>query len=79
MNPIGTDSLWITAMFVLVFLGLWDQAFSFIVWIPADPVQEGKAITHRDTNLPQAEALRARVPNSKAALALPPAMGRTCL
>jgi hypothetical protein len=58
---------------------LWNQVLSLIVWIPADPVQEGKAITHGDTNLPQAEALRARAPNSKAALALPRAMGRTCL
>ena len=66
-------------MFLLVFLGLWNQFLSFIEWISADPVQEGRAITHGDTNLPQAEALRARAPNSKAALALPRAMGRTCL
>jgi hypothetical protein len=64
---------------MLVFLGLWNQVLSFIVWIPADSVQEGKAITHGDTNPPQAEALRARAPNSKAALALPRTMGRTCL
>ena len=51
INLIGADSLWITAVFLLVFLGLWNQVLSFIVWIPADPVQEGKAITHGDTNL----------------------------
>ena len=38
-------------MFVLIFLGLWNQVFTFIVWIPADPVQEGKAIAHGNTNL----------------------------
>ena len=39
-------------MFLLVFLGLWNQFLGFIVWIPADPVQEGKAITHGDTKEP---------------------------
>ena len=38
-------------MFLLVTFGLWNQVLSFIVWIPADPVQEGKAITHGETNL----------------------------
>ena len=38
-------------MFVLIFLGLWNQVFTFIVWIPTDPVQEGKAIAHGNTNL----------------------------
>ena len=79
VDAIGADSLGITAVFMLIFLCLWNQVFTFIVWIPADPVQEGKAITHGDTNLPQAKALRARAPNSIAALALPRAMGRTCL
>ena len=63
-------------MFLLVFLGLWNQVLNFIECIPTDPVQEGKAIPHADTNLPQAEALGARAPNSKAALASPRAMGR---
>ena len=40
-------------MFMLLFLDLWDQAFTFIVWIPADPVQEGKAIVSRHRKLNQ--------------------------
>ncbi len=38
-------------MLLLVFLGLRDQVFRLIVRIPADPVQEGKTIPHRDTDL----------------------------
>jgi hypothetical protein len=79
INPIGADSLWITAVFLLLSLGFWNQVFSFIAWIPADPMQEGKAISNGDTHLPQAEAQRARAPNTKEALALPRAMGRTCI
>ena len=77
VDAIGADLLGITAVFMRIFLCLWNQVFTFIVWIPADPVQEGEAIEHRKTNLPQAEALRARAPNSTAALGLPRAMGRT--
>ena len=73
---IGADPLGIAAVFKLTFLGLWNQVFTFNVRIPTDPVQEGKAIANGN-NLPQAEALRARAPNSTAALALPRTMGRT--
>ena len=79
VDAIGADSLGIVAILLLVFLSLWNQVFGFVVWIPADPVQESKAVSHRHTNLPQAEALRARAPNSTAALALPRTMGRKCL
>jgi hypothetical protein len=51
VNPIDIDSFGITALFLLVCLGLWNQALCFIVCIPVDPVQEGKAITHGDTSL----------------------------
>ena len=78
VDTICADSLGVAAILLLVFLSLWNQVFGFVVWIPADPVQEGKAVSHRYTNLPQAEALRARAPNSTAALALPRTMGRTC-
>jgi len=37
-------------VFLLIFLGLWNQVVALIVWIPADPVQEGKAIPHGNTN-----------------------------
>jgi len=36
---------------LFVFVGLWDQIFGLIVRIPTDPVQEGKSIPHRDTDL----------------------------
>ena len=51
IKPIGADTVWIIAVFLLVFLSLRNQILRFIVWIPADPVQEGKAITHGDTNI----------------------------
>ena len=51
IDAIGADSLGVTAMLLLVFLGLRDQVLRLIVRIPADPVQEGKAIPHRDTDL----------------------------
>ena len=79
IDAISADSLGLTAVLLLIFLGLRDQVLRLIVRIPADPVQECNAITHRDTDLPRAEALRARAPNSTAALALPRTMGRTCL
>ena len=49
IDAIGADSLGVTAMLLLVFLDLRDQVL--IVRIPADPVQEGKAIAYRDTDL----------------------------
>jgi hypothetical protein len=36
-------------MLLLVFLGLWCQVFCFVVCIPADPVQDGKAVPNRNT------------------------------
>ena len=51
VNPIDIDSIGITALFLLMCLGLWNQVLGFIVCIPADPLQEGKAITHGDTSL----------------------------
>lgn len=51
IDAIGADSLGVTAMFLLVFLGLRNQVLTLIVRIPVDPVQERKAITHRDTDL----------------------------
>jgi hypothetical protein len=51
IDAIGANSLGVTAVFLLVFLGLRDQVLRLIVRIPADPVQEGKAIPHRDTDL----------------------------
>lgn len=50
-DAISTDSLGITALFSVIFLGLQDQFLRCIVWIQADTVQEGKAIPHRDTDL----------------------------
>ena len=79
LDAIGAASLGVATILLLVFLSLWNQGFGLVVWIPADPVQEGNAVSHRHTNLPQAEALRARAPNSTAALALPRTMGRKCL
>ncbi len=79
IDTIGVDSLGVTAVLLLVFPGLWDHVLGLIMRIPADPVQESKAIAHRDTDLPRAEALWARAPNSTAALALPRTMGRTYL
>ena len=52
IDAISADSLGVTAVLLLVFLGLRDQVLRLIVRIPADPVQEGKAIAHRDTDLP---------------------------
>ena len=37
-------------MFFLVFLGLWNQVLSFVVWIPADSVQESKAVSNGHTD-----------------------------
>ena len=51
IDAISTDSFGITAVLSLIFLCLRDQVLRFIVWIPADPMQEGKAISHRDTDL----------------------------
>ena len=65
VDAICADSLGIASILLLVFLGL--------------SMQVGKAVPHRNTNLPQAEALWARAPNSTAALALPRTIGRTCL
>ena len=70
IDAISANSLGVTAVLLLVFLGLRDQVLRLIVRIPADLVQEGKAIPHRDTVL---------APNSTATLALPRTMGRTCL
>ncbi len=50
VDAIGTDSLGVTAVLLLVFLGLWDQVLRLIVRIPTDPVQEGKSIPNRDTD-----------------------------
>ena len=51
IDAVSADSLGVTAVFLLVFPGLRDQILRLIVRIPADPVQEGKAIPHRDTDL----------------------------
>ena len=50
VDAICADSLGEAAILLLVFLSLWNQVFGFVVWIPADPVQEGKAVSHRYTN-----------------------------
>ena len=78
VDAIGADPLELPTVFMPIFLGLWNQVFTFIVWIPADPVHEDKAIAHGNTNLPPAEALWVRSPSSTAALALPRTIGRTC-
>jgi len=78
VDAICADSFGIASILLLLFLGLWNYASSLVVWIPAYSVQEGKAVSHRNTKLQQVEALRARVPNSTAAFALPRTMGRTC-
>jgi hypothetical protein len=70
INAIGADTLRIAAIVTLVFLGLGNQIITFVVGIPADSVQKWKSILNRDTDLPQAEALRATVPNLTAAIAL---------
>jgi len=38
-------------MLLLVLLGLGNQVFSLVVWIPADPVQDGKSVPNGNTNL----------------------------
>lgn len=76
-DVISADSLGVTAVLLLVCLGLWDHVLGLIAWIPTDPVLEGKTSPHRDTGLPQAEALRARSANSTAALVWPRTLGRT--
>ena len=50
VDTICADSLGVAAILLLVFLSLWNQVFGLVVWIPADPVQEGKAVSHRHTN-----------------------------
>ena len=70
VDTICADSLGVAAILLLVFLSLWNQVFGLVVWIPADPVQEGKQF-RTDTLI--------LAPNSTAALALPRTMGRTCL
>ena len=48
---IGTDSLGIAAVFLLVLSGLWNQILRFIVRIPVDSMKEGKTIPHGNTDL----------------------------
>lgn len=50
VDAISADSLGVTPVFLLILLGLCNQIFGLIVWIPADPAQKGKAISHGDTN-----------------------------
>jgi hypothetical protein len=50
VDAISADSLGVTAEFLLILLGLWNQVLGLIIWIPADPVQKSKAISHGDTN-----------------------------
>ena len=69
VDAISAYSLRVAAILLLVLLGLCNQVFSLVVWIPADPVQEGKAVPRGNTDLG---------PNSTAALALPRIIGRTC-
>jgi hypothetical protein len=52
VDAICADSLGIATILLLVFLGLWNQLFGFVVWIPTDPVQKGKAVLHRNNDLP---------------------------
>ena len=47
----GADSLGIAAIVLFVLLGLCNQVFRLVVGIPADPVQEGKAIPNGNTDL----------------------------
>ena len=38
IDAISTDSLGIADMILFAFLSMWNQVFSFVVWIPADSV-----------------------------------------
>ena len=51
IDAISAYPLRVTPILLLVLLGLGNQVFSFVVWIPADPVQEGKAVPHGNTDL----------------------------
>jgi len=51
VDAISADSLRVATILLLVLLGLCNQVFSLVVWNPTDPVQEGKAILHGNTDL----------------------------
>jgi hypothetical protein len=46
IESIGADSFWVAGVFLLIFVCLRDEVLRFIVRIPADPMQEGKAIAN---------------------------------
>ena len=51
VDAISAYSLRVAAILLLVLLGLCNQVFSLVVWIPTDPVQKGKAVPHGNTDL----------------------------
>ncbi len=51
VDTVSTDAFWITAVFLLVLLGLRNQILRFVESVPANPMKEGKAIPHRNTDL----------------------------
>jgi hypothetical protein len=53
IHAIGADSLGVEAMLLLIVLDLLDQVLSLVVRIPADPMQESKAIPHIVTVSPK--------------------------
>jgi len=50
INAISADLLRVAAILLLVLLGLCNQVISLIVWVPTNPVQEGKSIPDGNTN-----------------------------
>jgi hypothetical protein len=50
VDAIGADSLGVAAMLLLILLGLSNQILSFVVGIPAEPMQERKSIANRNTD-----------------------------
>jgi hypothetical protein len=51
VDAIGTDSLGVATVFLIVHCGLWNQILRLIARIPANSVQEGKTIPYRNNDL----------------------------
>lgn len=69
VDAIRADSLGVAAVLLLVLFGFKNQVLGFVVWIQTDPVQEGKPITHGNTNLGTRLNRSSRLAST---------MGRTC-
>ena len=51
VDAICTYAFGVAAIILLVFYGLSNQVSSFVVGVPADPMEEWEAILHRDADL----------------------------